>query len=113
MQLKRGDTPDVTPINDHTYTILKTAKGKCHDEEGHYVKQRVVYVVKSALSHFERREVIRRTWGYEKRFSDVPIRTVFLLGSGADVGVQEKGRTYFGLVTEGRCGFVCALTHQG
>jgi len=89
-QLKRGDTPDVTPINDHTYTILKTAKGKCHDEEGHYVKQRVVYVVKSALSHFERREVIRRTWGYEKRFSDVPIRTVFLLGSGADVGVQEK-----------------------
>ena len=93
LQLKRGDTPDVTPINGHTYTIMKTAKGKCHDEEGHFVKQRVVYVVKSALSHFERREAIRRTWGYEKRFSDVPMRTVFLLGSGADVGVQEKVRT--------------------
>ena len=91
-QLKRGETPDVTPINGHDYAIRRTAKGKCHDEEGHYVKQRVVYVVKSALDHFARREAIRKTWGFEKRFSDVPIRTVFLLGSGRDVGVQEKGR---------------------
>ena len=92
IQLKRGDTPDVAPINGHTYTILKTAKGKCHDEEGHYSRLRVVYVVKSALPHFERREVIRKTWGYEQRFSDVPIRTVFLLGSGKDVSLQEEVR---------------------
>ena len=91
-QLKRGETPDVSPINGHDYAIRRTAKGKCHDEDGHYVKQRVVYVVKSALDHFARRAAIRKTWGFEKRFSDVPIRTVFLLGSGRDVGVQEKGR---------------------
>jgi hypothetical protein len=40
----------------------------------------VIYLVKSAVGNFERRKVIRQTWGFEKRFADVPIRTVFLLG---------------------------------
>ena len=39
-----------------------------------------MYLVKSAASHFDRRETIRRTWGFENRFADVAIRTVFLLG---------------------------------
>merc|ERR1712241_1143028 len=33
------------------------------------------------MDHFKQREVIRKTWGYEKRFSGVTIKTVFLLGS--------------------------------
>ena len=41
---------------------------------------RLVYLVNSAASHFDRRDTIRRTWGFENRFADVPIRTVFLLG---------------------------------
>ena len=36
--------------------------------------------MKSAVPHFHKRQVIRKTWGYENRFSDVPVRTVFLLG---------------------------------
>ncbi len=90
-QLKRGAVPDVAPVNKHEYAILKNAKGKCVDGEGgHYVKLRLAYVVKSAMEHFERREAVRRSWGYERRFSDVPVRTVFLLGSGDDVGLQAK-----------------------
>lgn len=41
---------------------------------------RLVYVVKSAVGNFRRREAIRKTWGFERRFSDVAIRTVFLIG---------------------------------
>lgn len=37
-------------------------------------------VVKSKVDHFERRNAIRNSWGYERRFSDVLIRTVFSLG---------------------------------
>ena len=40
-----------------------------------------MYLVKSALSNVKNRNAIRKTWGYEKRFADVQIRTVFLLGS--------------------------------
>lgn len=37
--------------------------------------------MKSAPNNFGKRQAIRSTWGYQKRFSDVPIKTVFLLGS--------------------------------
>jgi hypothetical protein len=56
-------------------------KEKClQDDLEHYEQLRVIYLVKSAVGNFERRKVIRQTWGFEKRFADVPIRTVFLLG---------------------------------
>jgi hypothetical protein len=91
-QMKKGASPDQKPVNTHDYTILKTAKRKCvdNDGDGHYIKLRLVYIVKSAMKHFDRRAVIRRTWGYEKRFSDVPVRTVFLLGSGDDSALQSR-----------------------
>lgn len=40
----------------------------------------LLIVVKSKINHFERRIAIRNSWGFEKRFSDVLIRTVFSLG---------------------------------
>nr|CAG4637825.1 EOG090X07IA [Chydorus sphaericus] len=45
---------------------------------------RILFVIKSALPHFDRRMAIRQTWGFERRFSDVVIRTVFLLGTATD-----------------------------
>ncbi|XP_030381565.1 beta-1,3-galactosyltransferase brn [Scaptodrosophila lebanonensis] len=41
---------------------------------------RLTILVKSAIGNADRRDAIRRTWGYESRFSDVHIRTAFLLG---------------------------------
>merc|ERR1712062_915400 len=87
-ELSRGQDPSVNPINDHDYMMIHQAKGKCTldlDSDDDQDKSiRIVYLVKSAMDHFKQREVIRKTWGYEKRFSDVPIRTVFLLGSSKD-----------------------------
>nr|CAD7588247.1 unnamed protein product [Timema genevievae] len=40
----------------------------------------LVYIIKSAMENFNKRMAIRHSWGFEKRFSDVPIRTVFVLG---------------------------------
>ena len=82
-EMKSGKDPSVDPINHHDYIMIKQAKGKCIMDDSEFKDKdiRVVYIVKSALDHFKRREVIRKTWGYEKRFSDVTIKTVFLLGS--------------------------------
>ena len=82
-RLRYGKDPLVAPINDHDYVIKRKASSKCLVEDPSDIQQkiRVIYLVKSALDHFEHRKIIRKTWGYERRFSDVPIRTVFLLGS--------------------------------
>jgi len=88
-EMKRGDKPSVRPIYNHNYRILKNPKQKCLDDAGvQYTPLRLVYIVKSAIPHFEQRKTIRKTWGYEKRFSDVPIRTVFLLGQTEDINDQ-------------------------
>ena len=68
-QLRSGQEPSVTPINPHDYMMIRQAKGKClldFDEDDQDKNIRVVYLVKSAMDHFKRREVIRKTWGYEK-----------------------------------------------
>ena len=44
----------------------------------------LLIIVKSKNEHFERRNAIRNSWGFEKRFSDVLIRTVFSLGIDRD-----------------------------
>ena len=85
-RLRRGQEPLETPINPHDYMIVRKSRDKCIIDDPNDIRQkiRVVYLVKSALDHFEQRKVIRKTWGYEKRFSDVTIKTVFLLGSPKD-----------------------------
>ena len=82
-EMRSGGNPSVEPINSHDYLMIKQAKGKCIMDKSEFKDKdiRVVYIVKSSLDHFKRREIIRKTWGYEKRFSDVTIKTVFLLGS--------------------------------
>lgn len=40
----------------------------------------LLVLVKSAVHNYPLRSIIRKTWGYENRFSDVIIRTVFMLG---------------------------------
>ena len=106
--LKRGEAPAVEPVNRPGVRMVRAAKGKCVEEDGvHYTQLRLVILVKSALENFDRRAAIRDTWGFERRFSDVPVRTVFLLGSSADnddgggelaAKVEEEHRLYGDLV---------------
>lgn len=83
MQIRHGERPDVPPINLYNYTYISDCKQKCRqpDDEDSFLMPRLVFIVKSAMDHFGRRSAIRQSWGYEKRFSDVVIRTVFMLGS--------------------------------
>ena len=78
-QLQDHSDPDVKPINEFGYSYTMSNEKKCIVKEGETI--RLVYVVKSSMSNFYRREIIRQSWGFEQRFSDVSIRTVFLVGT--------------------------------
>ena len=78
-KLKNGVKPeelDVQPVNTITFDYLKSCPNKCSIEED----VRVLLVIKSAINHSDRRTVIRETWGFEHRFSDVVFKRIFLLG---------------------------------
>ncbi|XP_031830401.1 beta-1,3-galactosyltransferase brn [Nomia melanderi] len=76
--LRHNEEPKVAPIYEYNYTFVINNKQKCIDPA--YNNYRVVYIVKSAIEHFERRLAIRNSWGFEKRFFDVPSKTIFMLG---------------------------------
>ncbi|KOX68020.1 Beta-1,3-galactosyltransferase brn [Melipona quadrifasciata] len=76
--LRHNEEPAIKPINEYKYTFLLNNQQKCIDVA--YSTFRVVYIVKSSIENFERRSAIRNSWGFEKRFFDVPLRTIFMLG---------------------------------
>lgn len=87
-QLRFNQKPDIPPINFYNYEYIIDCHEKC-TTDGNVVPLRLVYIVKSSPENFDRRVVIRNTWGYEHRFSDVEIRTVFVLGTRNDRELQE------------------------
>lgn len=91
-QMRRGEQLTVAPINWYNYSYIYPAEHKCQDNTGRLIRPRLMIVVKSAMNHFDHRKAIRQTWGYEKRFSDIVIRTVFVLGVSKEpnLELQEK-----------------------
>lgn len=85
-ELLTGQVPHTEPINVFNHVYLKPCTEKCANNSN----PTLLLVVKSALNHFKQREAIRQTWGYQKRFSDVEIRRVFLLGTGSDPEIQQE-----------------------
>lgn len=85
-KLKNNEEPDVMPINIYTFKFIKNPKKKCSGIQN----LRLVYLVKSAPEHFDKRIAIRSTWGYENRFSDVEVRTFFLLGERDSIILQKS-----------------------
>ncbi|VVC44289.1 Glycosyl transferase, family 31 [Cinara cedri] len=71
-------------INTFKYELILSNNTKCNK------KVYLLILVKSSLKHFERRNIIRKTWGKENRFSDVPTRTVFILGMSYDIDLQKR-----------------------
>ncbi|XP_050082509.1 beta-1,3-galactosyltransferase brn [Anopheles aquasalis] len=78
-QLRHGQQPARQPINRYNYTYITSCEHKCKVDD-RLMAPRLVFIVKSAIEHFDRRAAIRKSWGYERRFADVKIRTVFMLG---------------------------------
>lgn len=77
---RRGQPTDQEPINLYNYTFLKPCDTKCRTSDGDLLAPRLVFIVKSAMRNYGRRQAIRNTWGFERRMSNVVIRTVFVLG---------------------------------
>lgn len=93
-QLKRHGQPldpHSQPINQYNHTFLKPCAQKCRTEDGSLIAARLVFLVKSALPNFGRRQAIRKSWGFERRLSDVVIRTVFLLGTAGPTTPEPVG----------------------
>lgn len=81
-QLERGEKPDKQPINLHNFSYIINCHEKCLSNDEHtHENLRLVYIVKSSLKNFAKRNAIRQSWGFERRFSDVEIRTIFMLGA--------------------------------
>jgi beta-1,3-galactosyltransferase / beta-1,3-N-acetylglucosaminyltransferase len=94
--IRHGNPPEFQPINNVTFSYRNINKNKCMDEFAQSpLLPKLMIVVKSKIDHFDRRNAIRNSWGFEKRFSDVVIRTVFSLGidkethDGKDSAVQK------------------------
>lgn len=85
-KLRNNQTPDIPPINEYSYNFIKNPKSKCNNVD----ELKLVYLVKSQRSNFEQRRAIRKSWGYEHRFSDVEIRTVFLLGIEDETNIKTE-----------------------
>ncbi|XP_055852734.1 beta-1,3-galactosyltransferase brn [Episyrphus balteatus] len=84
---------EVKPINFYNYTFLEKCHQKCVEDGGSPISPKITFIVKSAMPNFERRQAIRQTWGYETRFSDVIIRTVFMLGVSNNQELQKHIKT--------------------
>nr|CAG4651878.1 EOG090X07IA [Triops cancriformis] len=77
----RGETPHTPPINHrYNFSLLIPNSERCIFQ-GQLQEYRILFVVKSAISHTHRRLAIRNSWGFQDRFSDVPTQRVFLIGN--------------------------------
>ncbi|KAK9510194.1 hypothetical protein O3M35_005031 [Rhynocoris fuscipes] len=82
-----NELPAASFRNSYNYSFIHKCEKKCDIEDS---SLRLVYIVKSSTKHFDRREAIRNSWGFEKRFSDVEIRTIFVLGIDEEYEIQQK-----------------------
>lgn len=87
--LKTGKTPPHQPINELKYNYRISNNKKCLDGNEHE-KVVILYVIKSALANEDKRNAIRKSWGWENRFSDVNIKRIFMLGISRDSFTQDQ-----------------------
>ncbi|PRD29796.1 UNVERIFIED_CONTAM: brn [Trichonephila clavipes] len=89
--LKKGEKPAHSPINEYSYNYIISNSKKClQGNDGNYEKVVILYVIKSALNNQNRRDAIRKSWGWENRFSDVNIKRIFMLGVTNDPSFQDQ-----------------------
>ncbi|CAG9772034.1 unnamed protein product [Ceutorhynchus assimilis] len=97
-KLKHNQTPEVSPINSYNFYYYKNCDTKCKD----LTDLRIIYLVKSAPQNFHRRLAIRSSWGFQRRFSDVEIRTVFLIGlqnvANLQISINEESQRFNDIV---------------
>ncbi|CAH0557270.1 unnamed protein product [Brassicogethes aeneus] len=97
-KLKQNETPEVLPINYYNFKFNIKPKNKCENIKN----LRLVFIIKSSPENVHNREAIRISWGFERRFSDVEIRRVFLLGlQGSNIvqnNINKEAKDYNDIV---------------
>ncbi|XP_037947598.1 beta-1,3-galactosyltransferase brn-like [Teleopsis dalmanni] len=77
------------PTNFYNYSFTHNPKQTCN------ISPFITFLIKSAPGNIKQRKAIRRTWGFEERFSDVIVRRIFLIGLTtnslqAEINVEAK-----------------------
>ncbi|GBM05255.1 Beta-1,3-galactosyltransferase brn [Araneus ventricosus] len=89
--LKNNEKPAYKPVNEFNYPYRISNNKKClQGNDGNYEKVVILYIIKSALCNQSKRDAIRKSWGWENRFSDVNIKRIFMLGVSSDLSLQDK-----------------------
>ncbi|GBM48585.1 Beta-1,3-galactosyltransferase brn [Araneus ventricosus] len=89
--LKNNEKPAYKPVNELNYTYRISNNRKClQGNDGNFEKVVILYIIKSALCNQNKRDAIRKSWGWENRFSDVNIKRIFMLGVSSDSSLQDK-----------------------
>lgn len=98
-KLESGDKSSVQPINEHNYHFLYTPTNSCLFEQDNSTLSKIVILVKSSVKNFERRNVIRSTWG---KYLEKNMRLVFLLGlpSNGNLAIRKESTLYGDIVQE-------------
>lgn len=91
-QLRFNKAVDVPPTNTYNYTIFYNSAQKCSkrlapDSLG------VTILIKSAMEHFKRRAIIRKTWGSDYDIGNGVVRSIFLLGNSEDKALEKVIRS--------------------
>lgn len=80
--LEAGRKPPYTALNsyeDYRFKIRNELKCKGPNLSVQ-TSVRLVLIIKSAVPNRRKRDAIRRSWGFENRFTDVQVRRVFVVG---------------------------------
>ncbi|XP_052074027.1 beta-1,3-galactosyltransferase brn-like [Mytilus californianus] len=98
-KLESANKSSVQPINEHNYHFLYTPTNSCLFEPDNSTHSKIVILVKSSVNNFERREVIRRTWG---KYLEKNMLLVFLLGlpSNGNLAIRKESTLYGDIIQE-------------
>ncbi|KAM3855950.1 N-acetyllactosaminide beta-1,3-N-acetylglucosaminyltransferase 3 isoform 1-T1 [Vipera latastei] len=71
------------------FPLLLDLPEKCGPPEASH-QVFLLLAIKSSPANYERREIIRKTWGQERTFAGIQIRRIFLCGLAADAREARK-----------------------
>ncbi|XP_038633894.1 N-acetyllactosaminide beta-1,3-N-acetylglucosaminyltransferase 3-like [Scyliorhinus canicula] len=71
------------------FDLIQNVPGKCGGRNNSH-NVFLLLVIKSSPLNYDRREMVRRTWGKERVFQGVQIRTVFITGVAPDQKERKK-----------------------